>query len=69
MGLAKTHPLIVSHSPPDERGTVWINVGGVKHHHLVYGARLGTVAAFTRVGSRIVPLIYFSGSYQELWGG
>ncbi|MGB6362528.1 MAG: metallophosphoesterase, partial [Thermoanaerobaculia bacterium] len=67
MGLAKTHPLIVSHTPADEKGTVWVNVGGVKHHHLVYGARPGTVAAFTRVGSRIVPLIYFSGSYQELW--
>ena len=67
MGLAKTDPLIVSHTPADEKGTVWINVGGVKHHHLVYGARLGKVAVFTRVGSRIVPLIYFSGSYREMW--
>lgn len=40
---------------------------GVRHHHLVYCARLGKVAVFTRVGSRIVPLIYFSGSYRELW--
>ena len=42
---------------------------GVRHHHLVYGARLGKVAVFARTRSRIVPPIYFSGSYRELWSG
>lgn len=66
MGLAKTDPLIVSHSPPDDKETVWVHVGGVKNHHLVYSARSDRVGVFTRVGSRIVPLVYISRPREEL---
>jgi hypothetical protein len=42
----------------DSDSTLWLNVNGIKSHHVLYSARVGQVAMFTRIGGVMVPLIY-----------
>jgi hypothetical protein len=58
LGAGKTEAVIVSHNPPSEDETVWLDFGGIKGHHLVYSAHDDSFAVFTRVGSEMVPLEY-----------
>lgn len=58
LDLAPTTPLIVGHTPWDRTDTLWLNVGGIQDHHVVFSAAPRCVGAFTRVGSRMIPLRY-----------
>ncbi|MCP3982113.1 MAG: hypothetical protein GY716_22635 [bacterium] len=58
VGLEKSAVFIVSHNPRPDEETVWLDFGGVKRHHLVYSARRNKLALFTKIGKRMVPLIY-----------
>jgi hypothetical protein len=58
LGLDKKHPFIVAHYPLDRDGTLWLNVGGIEQHHIVYSARPDSVAVFTRVDGEMVPQVY-----------
>ena len=56
LGVAKHTPLIVSHTPRSNHGTVWTNIEGIKNHHVVFSAMNGTVAVMIRVGHEMIPL-------------
>ncbi len=44
LGLPKHAPLIVAHNPQSEDGTLWLNVGDIEGHHIVYSARTERLA-------------------------
>lgn len=54
----KPSVMIVSHNPGPDQDAIQFNHGGIKRHHLVYSARADRVAAFTRVGEAVAPLVY-----------
>ncbi len=56
--LQRNTPLIVGHNPLNEEETVWLAVGGIKNHHIVYSAWPHRLAVFTRVGTEMLPLQY-----------
>ncbi len=58
LGAEKGLPLIVSHTPLSSEGTVWINAGEIKNHHVVYSANRDSMAIFIRVGREMVHLEY-----------
>ncbi len=51
-------PFIVGHTPLTLDDTVWLNIGGISNHHVVFGAAPYDVAVFTRVNKQVVPLHY-----------
>ncbi|HSF15024.1 MAG TPA: hypothetical protein VLK65_05685 [Vicinamibacteria bacterium] len=58
LGLPRTAPLIVAHSPRQDGGTVWMDLGGIKAHHLIFSGGSSEVAVFTRIGGEMTPLVY-----------
>jgi len=66
LGAEKGTPLIVSHTPVSFEGTVWLDVGEIKNHHVVYSANRDTLAVFIRVGREMVPLEYPAENILEL---
>lgn len=68
LGAGPRTPLFVSHNPPRDGETAWLNLGGIEDHHLVFDARLDRVAVFTRVGSRFPPQVFHVEPLLELVG-
>jgi len=58
LGVATDDSLIVAHTPEHDGNTVWLDYGGIRGHHIVHSADARRVAALTRIGGRIVPLVY-----------
>ena len=58
LGADRSDALIVSHNPPSEEETFWLDVGGIKDHHMVYSAHDDSFAVFARIGEAMVPLEY-----------
>jgi hypothetical protein len=58
LGAGRSEALIVSHNPPSRDETFWLDVGGIKGHHMVYSANDDAFAVFTRIGGEMVPLEY-----------
>jgi hypothetical protein len=56
LGVGRSDALIVSHNPPSDEETFWLDVGGIKGHHMVYSAHEDSLAVFTRIGGELVPL-------------
>jgi hypothetical protein len=50
--------LFVGHTPLTRHDTLWINVGGIEHHDVVFSANKPWIGAFTKVGNRMIPLQY-----------
>jgi hypothetical protein len=57
-------PFIVGHHPFAEDGTVWLNVGRIKHHHILISARKDQVGVFTRIDGTMVPMTF---PVEPLW--
>ena len=66
MGLNKSGAFIVSHSPLPDGGTVWLDLGGIKNHHLVFSGEREELAVFTRVGGELTPLVYHKDPALEI---
>ena len=49
---------IVGHYPRSENETVWLNVGQIPGHHVLYSARSDKVAVMTRFDGEMVPQVY-----------
>lgn len=58
LGLDPEIPFIVGHTPIDRLDTLWLDVGGFRHHHILYSANPDRVGVFTRIGDTMVPLRY-----------
>ncbi len=66
LNLDDTIPFIVAHYPQSKDGTLWLNVGQIPHHHVLYSARPDQLAVFTRVQGEMLPQIYPAESLLEL---
>ena len=59
LGLPKHSPLLVAHTPMAADETLWMNVGDIQGHHIVYSARTDRLAIFVASGGDIWPLELF----------
>lgn len=67
LGVKPDAPFIVGHTPLDRNDTLWLNVGGIDHHHILFSANEHWAGAMTWVGGRLVPLRYPSEPLQGLF--
>ena len=51
-------PLIVSHSPLADKGSVWLNAGKIKNHHIVFSGRRKLLSIICRINNKIKPITY-----------
>jgi hypothetical protein len=58
LGLAETADMFVGHTPLDREDTLWLDVGGIAHHHVVFSGNNPWIGVFTRIGDRLIPLRY-----------
>ena len=58
LGADKRTPLIVSHTPLSPDGTLWLEAGQIKNHHVVYSANQDRLAVFIRIDHEMVPVEY-----------
>ena len=58
LGFTEETPLIVGHTPPTQDSTLWLDVGGIKNHHVLFNSRLEGVPVFTRIGDTVMALMY-----------
>ncbi|AFL72365.1 Calcineurin-like phosphoesterase [Thiocystis violascens DSM 198] len=58
LGVKADTPVIVGHTPRSDRETCWMNVGGIAHHHVLFGANPDWVGVIAHVEKRLAPLIY-----------
>ncbi len=58
LGLAKSTPFIVGHTPIDPSGSVWRNVADIKGHHIIYSGRPSGPAVFVQLNGQMIPLRY-----------
>lgn len=56
LGLPKKSPIIVGHTPLSLIDTVWMNVGGIKGHHVVYSAYTHRFGAMVLQNGQATPL-------------
>ncbi len=51
-------PVIVSHSPLADKGSVWLNAGKIKNHHIVFSGRRNMLSVITRINNKFTPITY-----------
>ncbi len=56
LGLSKHAPVFVGHTPLSSQETVWLDIGGIVGHHLVYSAHTHRLAAIIMSDGRMTPL-------------
>ncbi len=64
--LRETAEMFVGHTPLTRHDTLWLNVGGIEHHDVVFSGNIPWVGVFTRVNDQMIPLRYRSESLLEL---
>ena len=69
LGLASHAPFIVGHTPLDSQNCYWLDVGGVKGHHVLYSAGQRWVGVMTQIGGEMVALRYPAEPLIELVNG
>ena len=60
LDLAEDAELFVGHTPLTRHDTLWLDVAGIKNHHVVFSGNRPWIGVFTRIGDRLVPLRYRS---------
>jgi len=56
LNLPKHAPMIVGHTPLSNEETLWLNVGGIEGHHIVYSAHTHRLAAFVMYEGQAIPM-------------
>ncbi|MBF0447653.1 MAG: metallophosphoesterase [Magnetococcales bacterium] len=56
--VAPETPFIVAHNPLSQDVSVWMDVGGIENHHIVFSSRTNELSLFFRIRDQIVPFIY-----------
>ncbi len=56
LNLPKLAPVIVAHTPLSQTETLWLDVGGIKGHHVVYSAHAHRLAVMVMSGGQVWPL-------------
>lgn len=58
LGVDEQTAFIVGHTPLSPDGTLWLDVGNIPNHHIVYSANPHNLAVFIGLGQDLVPLEY-----------
>lgn len=64
--LKKDACFIVSHNPLSEDKAVWLNVGEIPGHHIVFSGKNHSIGVFTRINGVIRHLIYPTESLRKI---
>lgn len=57
-GLDPQAPVLVGHTPLSWDDTLWLEAGGIKNHHVVFGAHPEWIGIVALAGKRFLPLRY-----------
>lgn len=60
LNLGPNAELFVGHTPLTRHDTLWLNVGGIEHHDVVFSGNVPWIGLFTRINGHMVPLKYRS---------
>ena len=60
LDLGQNAELFVGHTPLTRHDTLWMNVGGIAHHDVVFSGNMPWIGLFTRVDGHMVPIKYRS---------
>jgi len=60
LDLEPNSELFVGHTPLTRHDTLWLNVGGIEHHDVVFSGNIPWVGLFTRIDGHMIPLRYHS---------
>ena len=58
LNVAPDTPFIVAHNPLSEDVSVWLDVGDIKNHHIVFSGRTNQVSIFFQIRDQMVPFVY-----------
>lgn len=58
LNLKKELAFLVGHTPYSDTGTLWCDVAGIQHHHILYSAKSDQLAIFIRVNGQMVAQVY-----------
>lgn len=58
LNIRQDAELVVGHTPLTRHDTLWLNVGGIPHHDVVFSGNIPWIGLFTRVNGAMVPLRY-----------
>ena len=58
LGVDEDTAFIVGHTPLSPEGTLWLDAGNIRNHHIVYSANPHNLAVFVGLGQDLVPLEY-----------
>ncbi len=56
--LPKKTPFIVGHTPLDPFGSVWVNAGSIKNHHIIYSAHTEGPSLFIGHDGDLIPISF-----------
>ena len=56
--LGQDAELFVGHTPLTRHDTLWMNVGGIAHHDVVFSGNMPWIGLFTRVDGHMIPIKY-----------
>lgn len=51
-------PFIVAHNPLSRDVSVWMDVGDIQNHHIVFSGMTNQVSIFFRIRGKMVPMVY-----------
>lgn len=60
LNLEPNAELFVGHTPLTRHDTLWLDVGGIEHHDVVFSGNTPWVGLFTRIDDHMIPLRYRS---------
>lgn len=60
LDLGQNAELFVGHTPLTRHDTLWMNVGGIAHHDVVFSGNMPWIGLFTRVDGHMIPIKYRS---------
>ncbi|MCP4697906.1 MAG: metallophosphoesterase [Gammaproteobacteria bacterium] len=58
LDLKSDIPFIVAHNPLSQSESIWLNVGDIENHHIIFSGKQHCIGVFIRVGKHMVPLLY-----------
>ncbi len=60
LNLEADAEFFVGHTPLTRDGSLWLNVGGIEHHDVVFSGNIPWIGLFTRIDGEMIPLKYRS---------
>jgi hypothetical protein len=58
LNVSPDTPFIVAHNPLSEDVSVWLDVGNIKNHHIVFSGRTKQISIFFQIRQKMVPFVY-----------